>query len=80
MSKSFNEWGWKTIAAADALTGKTYQVSYQAFSGSFKVNGVSVRRTKAFEKSGEETVRTLTFEGGGITAHLKLTDLQRLLN
>jgi len=80
MSKSLENWGWTTITADDALTGATYQISYQSFTGSFRVNGVDVERTKKLETLGEETINTLTFQGEGIIAHLKLTDLQRLLN
>ncbi len=80
MSKSLENWGWTTITADDALTGTTYQISYQSFTGSFRVNEVDVERTKIFENLGESTVNTLTFQGEGIIAHLKLTDLQRLLN
>ena len=80
MSKSFENWGWTTITADDALTGTTYQVSYQSFTESFRVNGVDVERTKILETLGEETVNTLTFQGEGIIVHLRLTDLQRLLN
>ncbi len=80
MSKSLENWGWTTITADDALTGATYQISYQSFTESFRVNGVDVKRTKMLETLGEETVNTLTFQGEGIIAHLKLTDLQRLLN
>ena len=80
MSKSLENWGWTTITADDALTGTTYQISYQSFTESFKVNGVDVERTKKLETLGEETINILTFQGEGIIAHLKLTDLQRLLN
>lgn len=80
MSRAFEDWGWTTITADDALTGKTYEISYQSFSESFRVNGVSVERTKTLETPGEDTVSTLTFKGEGITAHVKLTDLQRLFH
>jgi hypothetical protein len=80
MGNRLDDWGWTTITADDALTGATYQISYQSFTESFKVNGVNVERTKMLETSGEETINTLTFQGEGIIAHLKLTDLQRLLN
>lgn len=80
MSRSFKDWGWMTITADDALTGTTYEISYQSFSGSFRVNGVDVERTKVFETTGEETANTLTFQGEDIIAHVKLSDLQRLLN
>ena len=80
MSRSFENWGWMTITTDDALSGKTYEISYQSFSGSFRVNGVDVERTKVFDPTGEETVNTLTFQGGDIIVHVKLSDLQRLLN
>ena len=80
MSKSFENWGWTTITADDSLTGTTYQVSYQSFTGRYRVNGADVERTKMFETSGEETANTLAFQGEGIIVHLKLSDLQRLLN
>ena len=80
MGKSFEEWGWTTITASDALTGASFEVSYQSFTGKFRVNGVSVERTDTLEKPGEDTVNTMTLEGDGIIAHLKLADLQRLLN
>ncbi len=80
MNESLEDWGWATITANDALTGTTYQVSYQSFTGRFRVNGLDVERTKMFETPGEETANTLSFQGEGIIAHLKLSDLQRLLN
>jgi hypothetical protein len=80
MGGSFEDWGWTTITADDALSGRTFQISYQSFTESFRVNGVNVERTKMFETPGESTVNTLTFQGEGIIAHLKLIDLQRLLN
>ncbi len=80
MGESLEDVGWRTITVNDALTGKTYEISYQSFTGSFRVNGVNVERTRAFEAPGEETANTLTLQGKGITAHLKLTDLQRLLH
>ena len=79
MGKGLEDVGWRTITANDALTDTTYEISYQSFTGSFRVNGVNVERTRAFEAPGEETANTLTLQGKGITAHLKLTDLQRLL-
>ena len=80
MGGSFEDWGWTTITTDDALTGTTCQVSYQSFTGRFRVNGVDVQRTKMFETPGEETENTLAFQGEGIIAHLKLSDLQHLLN
>ncbi len=80
MGGSFEDWGWKTTTADDAVTGATYQISYQSFTGRYRVNGTDVERTRKFEIPGEGTVNTLTFQGEGIIAHLKLTDLQRLLN
>jgi len=80
MSESLDHVGWATVIADDALTGTTYQVSYQSFTGQFRVNGVEVQRTKMFETPGEETENTLAFQGEGIIAHLKLSDLQHLLN
>ena len=79
MSESLDHVGWTTITADDALTGTTYQVSYQSFTGKFRVNGVDVERTKKFEAPGEETENTLAFLGEGIIAHLKLSDLQHIL-
>ncbi len=80
MSKGLENWGWRTITVNDALTGTTYEISLQSFTGKFRVNGVSVERTRVFETPGEETASTLTLQGKGIIAHLKLSDLQRLLN
>jgi hypothetical protein len=79
MSDGFEDVGWTSITADDALTGTSYEISYQSFTGNFKVDGVKVARTRMFEAPGEETANTLTLQGEGIIAHLKLSDLQRLL-
>ncbi len=80
MSVSLEHVGWSTVTADNAVTGTSYQVGYQSFAGKFRLNGVEVERRKMFETPGEETENTLAFQGEGIIAHLKLSDLQHLLN
>jgi hypothetical protein len=80
MGNPLEDWGWKTTTADDAFTGTTYQISYQSFTGRYRVNGTDVERTRKFEPRGEETANTMSFQGEGIIAHLKLRDLQRLLS
>jgi len=80
MNESLERVGWTTVTADDALSGATYQVSYQSLTGKFRVNGVDVKRTRMFETPGEETENTLAFRGEGIIAHLKLSELEHLLN
>ena len=42
MGNPLEDWGWKTITADDALTGTTYQINYQSFTGKYRVNGTDV--------------------------------------
>ena len=80
MSAEPQEEGWNIITVDDAITGTTYEVSYQPESGRYRVNGIDVQRMDMLEKEDEVAQDIYTYRGEGIVANLSLTDLQRLLD